>query len=570
MKSTLLALISLFISCFILFFANGLINVLLPVRMGLDLVDTQTIGLVLSLYFLGMLLGAIFSKDLIKKAGHVRMFAGCVSLSSVSILICSLYTDPILWGAMRIVLGFCNACAFTAMESWISDSATKENRGKLLSVYHGTALLGLFSGQFLMNVADPGESVLFVLSGIFLCMAVVPVALSRHKGPVVEDVTVMSIQRLSLISPLGVVSCFIYGLVYSSMYNLLPVFAKTYDIEGFELSLYVGFSILGAFAMQFPIGYLSDKYDRRTVLLTMISFSIMICITVPSFANGGLSWPLILSTLLTGGTLACIYPLGVSETLDKLKQSEMVTAMSTMILISSIGGVLGPYSASLLMTTFGTASLFYYIAAIEILLAAFVIYRMNASKALPVNEQENYVMQSVLTQTSSELDPRTQYHANDSMLSNQAQAAQELAQFSPAAAVKMAQAVAVNDPGQGIEVASAVANVEGVKVLRLLEIIEQVAPSIMLQITQEISKSQPELRVEMATAAASHAPNSVLEIARYYAATLDHEMQHARPADRRDTKTLLDAQLITNSLCAIAPAKSKEITKILSIPNLPL
>jgi len=588
-KTTLISLISLFTSCFILFFANGLINVLLPVRMGLDQVNTDTIGLVLSLYFVGMLLGAVLSKNLIKKSGHIRMFAGCVALSAVSILICSLYTDPILWGLMRVLLGFCNACAFTAMESWLSDAATKENRGKLLSVYHGTALFGLFTGQFLMNAADPATSILFVLSGIFLCLAVIPVALSRHKGPVVEDAASMSIIRLAKISPLGVATCIVGGAVYSSMFNLLPLFAKTYNIVEFDLSIYVGVAILGAFLMQFPIGYLSDKFDRRTVLLGMLALSLVMGLTIPNVAASGLAWPLLLATMLTGGTLACLYPLSVSETLDKLKQNEMVSAMSTMILIGAIGGVIGPYSGSILMKAFGSDSLFYFIASIELGLAAFVIYRMSARKALPIAEQESYVMQSAMSLAAPELDPRTAYTQHKQQLSTQAQIAQDLAQLDPAAAVKMARAIAIDNPDKGVEVANAVASVEGIDVLRLYEVMKEAAPFDMPNITQaivhtkpelayelvsklaqwyptqvisvakDISAAFPDLRCEMARVAVESAPETATQVAEYYAQVLNEQREAVRPADRQDDTTGHDAVDIAVAIADAAPENIVEI-----------
>jgi len=588
-KTTLISLISLFTSCFILFFANGLINVLLPVRMGLEQVNTDTIGLVLSLYFVGMLIGAIYSKNLINQSGHIRMFAGCVALSAVSILVCSLYTDPVLWAAMRVLLGFCNACAFTAMESWLSDAATKENRGKLLSVYHGTALFGLFSGQFLMNAADPSTSILFVLSGIFLCMAVIPVSLSRHKGPIVEDVTAISIVKLANISPLGVATCIIGSGAYASMFNLLPVFAKEYSIVEFELSIYMGVAILGAFLMQFPIGYLSDKFDRRTVLLTMLSGSVMVVLSVPSTAAQGLGWPLILATMLSGGILACLYPVSVSETLDKLKQNEMVAAMSTMILIGAIGGVIGPYSASLLMKAFGNGALFYFIAALQIALASFVVYRMSARKALPVDEQESYVMQSAMTAVAPELDPRTEYLEPKYELSDQAKTAQELAELDPAAAVKMARAIAIDNPDKGVEVATAVASVEGIDVLRLYEVMKEAAPFDMPQITQaivttkpelayelvsklahwyptqvvsvarDISEAMPELRCEMARVAVESAPETATQVAEYYAQILNEEQEAARPADRVDDDTEQEALDIASQIWESAPEHALDI-----------
>lgn len=415
MRQTFISLFSLFLSCFILLLGSGLINILLPVRMGLEGISTQVIGIVLSLYSVGLFIGALYSTSLIKRAGHIRMFAGCVSLGAVSILICSLYADAILWGAMRIVMGFCIACAFTAMESWLSDSSSKETRGQVLAIHNAVMLAGLFGGQFFMNAANPQDDVLFVIAGILLCTAVIPIALSRHVGPVIEEVKSMSLRLLYKRSPLGVVSCLVSGMIYSALFSLLPVFAKEYDIVGFQLSLYMGAAILGAFILQFPVGYLSDRFDRRTVLLVLLIISTTAGLTVTVMASLKIEWAVFLATAVTSGIIACTYPISITEAFDKLQQSEMVSAMGSMILAFALGGIIGPYSASLVMDHFGGSALFYFLGVIQLLLACFVVVRMHARQALPTDEQEHFVMQGTVASSAAVLDPRTAYVARDTV-----------------------------------------------------------------------------------------------------------------------------------------------------------
>ncbi|MGB0468338.1 MAG: MFS transporter [Pontibacterium sp.] len=589
MRTTFFPLISLFISCFILLLGNGLINVLLPVRMGLDSVNTDTIGMVLSLYFVGMLLGALYSLNLIRRAGHIRMFSGCVALGAVSILVCSLYTDPLLWGAMRIVLGFCNACAFTAMESWLSDSSTQQNRGKVLGVYNAVVLSGLFGGQFFMNIASPDSTMLFVIAGILLCAAVIPVALSSQKGPLIEEVSPMSLLALYKISPLGVVSCLASGLIYSAILSLLPVFAKSYQIVDFQLSLYIGSAILGAFILQFPVGYLSDRFDRRTVLLCLLLISAAVSMLVTVLAPLGLIWAVYLATAITNGIIACTYPLSISEAFDKLRQSEMVAAMGSMILAFAIGGVLGPYSASLVMEAFGNDALFYFLTLTQLMLAAFVMFRMTVRQALPVEEQESFVMQGAAISAAIELDPRTEYVESQYPLSAEVETAVNIAETDPAAAVTMARAIAMSNPAQGVEVASAVATVEGINVLRLYEVMKEAVPYRILDVTRgivtakpelayelvtklaewypaqvvavaaEIGCTIPELRVEMARVAVEAAPESATEVAAYYAQVLADEHEAVRPADRDEDNSQEDAVSIVSELWEQSPEQALEV-----------
>jgi MFS family permease len=562
MRTTFLSLFSLFVSCFFLFLANGLINVLLPVRMGLDNVSTDTIGMVLSLYFVGLLLGALFSINLIKRAGHIRMFAGCVTLGAISILICSLFSETLLWGAMRVVLGFCNACAFTALESWLSSSSSKNTRGKILAVYNAVVLGGLFGGQFLMNLAKPQDTTLFVLSGILLCAAVLPLLMSKHAGPVVEEVTTMSLRALFKISPLGVVTCLVSGAIYSAAFNLLPIFANEYNIVDFQLSLYIGTAIFGAFLLQFPVGLLSDKYDRRTVLFSLLMISALVDIAMPTFALSEDLSAIFIGTAITCGIISCTYPLSISEVFDKLRHTEMVAGMGCMILVFSVGGIIGPYTASVVMSAFGGISLFYFLGVIQLLLAIFVIYRITMRKALPADEQENFVMQGSAFSSIIELDPRIDYIETVQPVSAEMKTILSVAKTNPAAAIKLVQEISKTNPVLALDIAKAMADIPNIDVLRLYEVMKEAIPNQVIDITRELAMAKPEmayeilnefsdsdpmkvelmaaeigrdlpeLRAQMAKIAMEAAPDSAVQVAEYYAEILAEEREEIRPIDR--------------------------------------
>mgnify|MGYP000542505710 CR=1 FL=1 len=589
MRATILPLTALFTSCFILYLGNGLINVFLPIRMELESFDANSIGMVLSLYSVGALLGALYSKELIKRAGHIRMFAGCVALGTISVLICSLYTDPVLWGAMRVFIGFCNASAATAMESWLSGSSDKQTRGKVLGVYNAVVLGGLFLGQFLLNAADPAGTVLFVGTGILLCTAIIPMVLSKNKGPLVEDVTSMSIRDLYKASPLGVVSCFASGIIYQAIFNMLPIFANDFGIINFQLSLFMGAAIFGAFVLQFPVGYLSDRFDRRTVLMYLLLISAGVGVVVSVFAPLGQIWIAYLGAAVTCGIIACTYPLSVSQTFDTLKQNQMVAASGKLIVIFSIGGIMGPYIASVTMDTFGSTALFYFLGIVQFCLAGFVAYRMTVRDALPVEQQESFVMQTTGTSVAVELDPRTEYKEPVMPMSKEAKTAVAIAEVDPAAAVKMARAIAMSNPAKGSEVAAAVAEVQGIDVLRLYEVMKEVVPYQILEITRsivtakpelayelvtklaethpnqvvsiaaEIGRALPDIRVEMARVAAEAAPETVTQVAEYYAQVLAEELEATRPADMEDDTSAQDAADIASELWDAAPEQAMDV-----------
>nr|WP_067298972.1 MFS transporter [Marinobacterium profundum] len=506
---TLLPLFSLLLSCFIMMLGFGLIGLLLPVRMGIEGMGTDTIGLVLSMYAVGMLFGGLYSRVLIIRAGHIRMFAAVAALAAISILACGLSTNAWLWGAMRMLMGFCIACTFAAIDSWLSESATAKTRGRILAANQIVIMGAFFIGQFLLNLADPSSQTLFMVAGMLLALALVPIVMSRKSGPAVADIRSMSMLDLFRLSPLGVVACFFCGLLYSGLLNMLPLFASSNGLSGFDLSLFMASAIFGAFILQIPVGFLSDHFDRRSVLFVLLLITIGACLSVPLLSGLDSRYPLMLAIAITTGIIACIYPMSISETFDKVLQNDMVAAMGGLIAIYALGSIIGPYAASLAMKQFGNNALFQFLAVLETLLVIFVIYRMKVRHALPVEAQEKFVMHGLTGSSSIEIDPRFEYHAPEQPLSEAAAVAVKVAQNNPAAAVRMAVALAESAPQEAAQLAVALNQVEKVDIARLYAAITTAAPELSLDIAEALATASPESTDELVTWLARERPEQL-------------------------------------------------------------
>jgi MFS family permease len=299
----------LLISCFLLMTGYGLSNILLPVRMQNDGVSIDNIGLVLSLLSVGFLVGAIYSRKLLQGVGHIRIFAMCGSLTSVAILLSGLYPDPVVLGIMRVITGFCMACANATLDSWLSYSATEKNRGRILSINQMVLMSALFSGQFLFSVAPVEGMTLFVLSGILFSLAITPIVVGKHQAPQIEDSQAMSLLAIAKLSPLGVVSCFYCGLLYTGLLNMLPIFANENGIKDLDLSIFMGAAIFGAIVLQFPIAYLSDNFDRRKIMLVMVTTIILFSLFIPMLINLEMFNSSLFAIAVITGMAACLKPL---------------------------------------------------------------------------------------------------------------------------------------------------------------------------------------------------------------------------------------------------------------------
>lgn len=571
----------------------GLTGLLLPVRMGLEQMSTDTIGLVLSMYAIGLLLGGLYSRILIIRAGHIRLFAAIAALASISILACSLYANAWLWGGMRILMGFCVACALAVIDSWLSETATQATRGRILAANQIVSMSAIFIGQFLINLSSPSGTALFIMAGMLFSLALIPIVMSRKKGPSVNEVTSMSMASIFRISPLGVVACFFCGIFYSGLLNMLPIFAGGHGIEGFELSLFMGAAVFGALILQFPVGYLSDRFDRRTVLFGLVAINLVATIAAPSLMALDSRWPVMALVAWITGVFACMYPISISETFDKVLQTDMVAAMGGLIAIYALGSILGPYIASLSMNLVGNDGLFYFLAVLELLLLLFVFYRMNVREALPVEDQEKFVIHGAGGASSLELDPRFKFQEHEEPLSPEVESVVRLAEENPATAVKMAIALAEYSPEQTGVLAAALSQVEQVDIAKLYAAITKSAPEMQIYIAETLAAASPEQTVELvdwlaqerpdqlseivvaiagavpeigvdiissaAESIAEDAPEEIIDIAASYVGQLQENLEDLRPIDRAAAQAEHQAADLYNRIAEVIPEQAADL-----------
>lgn len=469
----------------------GLSNTLLAVRMQNDGVSLESMGLVLSMLSVGFLLGAYYSRSLLQRVGHIRIFAMCGSLTSVAILLSGLYPEPLMLAAMRIITGFCIVCTSATLDSWLSHSATEKNRGRILSINQMMIMTAIFSGQFLLNVAPIDDITLFVICGVLFSLSITPIVISKQQGPHIEDSPSMSLKTVFKLSPLGVVSCFYCGLMYSGLMNMLPIFASKNGISDLDLSVFMGAAISGAIILQFPIAYLSDNFDRRKVMLFMVVSLIALCLFVPLLLSEDMFKLTLLAIALITGFIACLYPMSMSETFDTVLKEQILAAMSSLLLIYALGSIIGPYFASVMMDAFGSSALFSFMNVVAITLLLFIIIRMKVQKALPQSEQESFIMQTP-SGVVSELDPRTHYAEAQFESTPEVEVAISLANKNPSAAVNMVKALVLRDPNNASNLAAALSTIEAIDIGKLYAAISSAAPEMNIHIAEALTNASPE------------------------------------------------------------------------------
>jgi MFS family permease len=370
----------------ILMLGDGLQGTLLAVRADLEGFSTTLTGLVMSTFYLGFLLGSIMTPRLTVKVGHIRVFAAFAALSSAAILIHAIFVTVPVWIAMRLISGFCFSGLYIVAESWLNDRASNETRGKLLSLYMVVTYIGVGAGQLLLNLADPVEYPLFILTSVLISIAVVPLLLSAGSPPTFQDSVRISLVQMYRLTPLGIVGMFAVGLVTATFFALGPVYAQRMGLGIKEISYFMAAAVLGTVLLQGPIGVLSDRFDRRkilTLVTVLTSISALFCIPAAQHSTNALY----LAISLFGGLAFPLYSVCIAYTNDHLNPNQMIAASGALVLVGGLGAITGPVLFAILMDNFGDQALFWSIASVHGFMGLFAMYRMIRSAPVPLDKQ---------------------------------------------------------------------------------------------------------------------------------------------------------------------------------------
>jgi MFS family permease len=407
MLQALPAVASLLVGVAFLMLGSGLLGLVLPIRLSEEAVPTSITGIVMSSYYAGLMLGALYGKRFIARVGHIRAFAAFAAIVSSGALAHALWFNPWFWMSLRMLTGFCMATLFAVVESWLNEKSSNQARGQVLSLYMITSYLALGSGQLLANLWEVDGFEPYCLIAILISLSLVPVTLTSVAGPEIATAKPLTFKALYNISPVGVLGAFSSGVIQGGFYGMAAVFGRAIGMSVFEVSLFIGSAVFGGLLLQWPVGRLSDRFDRRTVLFWVLIAATLIAVgeIVLTRMVGQLP-PLLLLTAFYGGAATSVYPISVSHAYDYVARDRLVSASSGLLLSYAIGATAGPLVASTLMQAIAPGALFGFIGTITACFSMFVLYRQRRRAALPSEEQATFVPLPTTTPVAAKLDPR--------------------------------------------------------------------------------------------------------------------------------------------------------------------
>lgn len=370
--------------------ANGILGVIIPLQMGLAKISATGIGLVVTAYSVGFLAGCLKSPGIIRDIGHIRAFAALAAIFGISSLFFIIVDWPPAWVLLRFAGGFSAAGLYAVIESWVADHAPAQGRGRILAVYMVCNKAGLMLGQGILALGEITDIRFYLLAGICAVISIIPVSLTRTHGPPTRDVATLSFAELYRIAPMGVIGCLGAGMVNPSMLGLAPVYGLEIGLNPQHIPLLILATQFGTFALQWPLGWFSDRIDRRLVIVLAAAGSSLIGLMLAAAGNIGLPALLALFTLW-GGFALSVYAVCVVHAGDQVDRNQFVPLVSSLMLSWAVGSSIGPALASFAMGLLGAVGLMYYVAAISAVISAFGLWRMMQHDPIAAEEREVFV-----------------------------------------------------------------------------------------------------------------------------------------------------------------------------------
>ncbi|WP_435095733.1 MFS transporter [Candidatus Pelagibacter bacterium nBUS_27] len=407
---------ALFLGMGALMLAYGFQGSLLGVRAVKEEFSLTATGFMMSGYFVGYFIGAKTIPQIISRVGHIRVFAAFASVASLVVLIHAIYVSPFVWFLLRVLTGISMVSIYTVAESWLNDRASNKNRGSVLSVYMVILYGAMGLGMFLLNFSDPLNFEPFILISVITSAALIPILLTKRKAPTFKKISTMSLQEAFISSPFGMVSAFFYGTIQSALFTLLAVYAATMNFSIFQISLVTFMLAVSGAISQWPIGKLSDMFDRRRVIIivTFASAFFAFCAILSSrqmYLPGELAtskfWFYVFLILFSFCSLP-MFSLILAHTNDFIPKEKFVAAGASLQFTFGMGAMGGPFLCSVFMGFVGPNGFFIFLIFFHSLIGIYGLYRSKVRPVVENPDSQFVAMPQSITPAGIELNPSTE------------------------------------------------------------------------------------------------------------------------------------------------------------------
>ena len=396
---------SLLAATAVLLLGSGLLGTVVALRAGLEAFPKAMIGLIMSGFFMGYVLGSYLGPRVIRRIGHIRSFSVFAAIGCASVILQGLWVNPVIWLLLRVIIGVCMLGMYLVIESWLNSQSSNETRGRLFAVYMAINLLALGVGQYLLLIYDVQSLAPFALIALFFSLALVPIALTHMQQPTPVPIGHLGLGELYATSPLAVFGALISGIVSGAFWGMGPIYALSVGFDEAGIALFMSAIIFGGAVLQWPLGHWSDHHDRRLVIFAVSLLAGVAALAVYVLMDTNHMAGL-LAAFLFGGCAFSIYALSMAQANDHQDSQHVLETSRGLLLLSGIGSSIGPLSAGLLMAWFDAHVLMAYFAGLLLLLAGLALLRRQMGEAISTQEQAEFHLMTRTSPVVLELDPR--------------------------------------------------------------------------------------------------------------------------------------------------------------------
>ena len=383
---------------------NGFLFAFIPLKLASAGFAPWVAGAMITAMSLGGVAGCFLTGYLVRRVGHARMFAAYAAVVNLTVLMIALETDATLWLISRVLYGFTVTGLFIVVQSWLNHAAENHWRGKAVAAFYMTYVLGIGLGSYLLSIVSLDGAEGPMLAVFFITMGILPVALTRLETPPPPASISIALRSVWKISPVGLMGMVAVGGLTLLVQGFTPIFAAAENYSQSDIALLMMLMQGGMILVQFPLGALSDKMDRRYVLIVacaLISAGAALATTLP----GASLVILILVFAIWAGATETIYSVANAHANDRADPEYYVSLSSTMLVVWSVAGFVIPGLATALTPVLGPTAFMYLTVVIALGYAAFVAWRLTRRDAVPLEEQETHQQLSAQAPVSAELAP---------------------------------------------------------------------------------------------------------------------------------------------------------------------
>jgi MFS family permease len=395
---------SLLVGMGILLAGSGLLSTLLGLRASVEGFSEITVGLVMSAFFAGYILGSYLCPPLIRRVGHIRAFTALAASAAIVSLLHGMLVNPWVWGGLRLLNGICILGLYMVIESWLSEQV-HHKRGQVFAVYMMVSLASLGAGQLLIALYGPEGMESFAIVALLFCLGLIPLALTRVHQPVLTDTVNLPLRELFNISHVGAIGSFASGLITGAFWGLSAVYALNVGLDNTGVALFVAAAIFGGALLQWPIGHLSDRFDRRIILVWVALGAALMAALIFAVGDRSLSM-LVAFAAAYGGLSFSLYALSVAQTHDRMHEGNAMAATRGLLLLNGIGATIGPLLIGAGMQLTQTTAFPLILALLLLTLSIYARHRINVDPAVPAEERSEFVPITRTSAAAIEMDPR--------------------------------------------------------------------------------------------------------------------------------------------------------------------